>query len=107
MPDDLLDWAGGVRCDDCRLPYPRSHRTSHFQRDPSDGVRRCPSRITPLTLSIAFTGTDNRFLDALTPEQVYIASSATHTDVPYALRGEYAAALGATGGCLRLGGCAR
>ena len=94
IPDDLLAWAGGVRCGDCGLPYPRTHLLSHHRVDPSDGERRCPSRIRPATLTMTLSPADAAFVNDLPADEIYITTTPTMEDVPYDVRGDYAALVG-------------
>eukprot|EP00966_Prymnesium_polylepis_P203848 4722511-Prymnesium_polylepis.1 len=51
VPDDVLRWAGGVRCADCGQPYRRAGLAGHRRRD-VDGTLRCPSLIRPAAMSV-------------------------------------------------------
>ena len=90
LPDDVLQWADGVRCPDCSQPYLRRGMASHLVVDPADGVRRCPSRITRASDAYQPTPADLAFVDSLGADEVYISSSHSMTHVPSGASADYA-----------------
>lgn len=63
----------------------------HFVLDPSDGVRRCPTRVHRESPDFVPTDADKHFVKSLPVDEVYISSSHSMTGVPAGAAREYTA----------------
>ena len=72
LDDTRIRWTCAVRCITCALPYVPSGLRQHLRRDPTDGVRRCPSAMRAVAGDFVVAAADEVFVRGLTADEVYI-----------------------------------